>query len=296
MCFAEDTHKNYVIPGHVAHGVNVFNDEPIADYSIVTPYARGLNENPPLTEIGYYQPGADDAGRITADVDPKTPVATSSSLSRFFGVFDTVDPSLFNQTLDKIGSYFTGYSSATDRILLTPYADAEPGDIYVAKGVRERPTIKQWNKIKGVARMWCNNDESRGVVEIAVRNAFPNQLYTLWDIGVLNPQTPDSTTYAAPFGGLPNVLMTNKKGCGYKKLHVPFCPKRTCDGGSASCSSYVSLFYHWDDQVYGGAAANTFGGLPLGVLGGNHMVWPMSGEIIQEPSTNFGKKRLQCRS
>ncbi|PCK02971.1 MAG: hypothetical protein COA42_21490 [Alteromonadaceae bacterium] len=281
-----------VITGYAAHGVNVFNNHTLVDYTSEFPYAPGLNEIPALTEIGYFQPGADDAGTITDETDSNLPVATSSSLARFFGVVDFVDPSNFNQSLDLIGSNLMGYQSTTDRGLLVPFELAGPGDTYVAGGVNSRPTVGEWGEISGVARIRCDDDG--GVVEISVRDAFPNQLYSLWDIGVLNPKTESEVVYSTPFGGLPNVMTTDENGCGYKKITTPFCPKRSCAEGEASCSAYISLFYHWDDQIYGGAAANTFGGLPLGVLGGNHIVWPMAGTAVNEPANEFKSRSLQC--
>jgi len=86
---------------------------------------------------------------------------------------------------------------------------------------------------------------------------------------------------------LPNVVVTDSEGCGYKKMKVRVCPKRSCEPGMESCSAYISLFYHWDDQIYGGAPDNALAGLPSGLLGANQMVWPMSGDILQSPSSVF---------
>lgn len=286
--------ERFVIPGYVAHGVNVFNNKPIADYSAVFPMTPSLNMTPALNEVGYYQPGGDDAGRITAQTPLNTPLATSSSLSRFFGVYDATDPSLFNRTLDQIGSFTMGYSSATDRTILTPFEQASQGDAYTAKGVNSSPTVGDWAEISGRLKINCLSD-NRAIVKVGVRDAIPNQVYTLWEIGVANPQTPQESAISGPFGGTPNIIVTDAKGCGYKKFEVPYCPtKPDCDKDDATCGAYVSLFHHWDDQVYGAAAANTFGGLPLGVLGANHMVWPLAGEPLQSPSTRYKRGRMKC--
>ena len=71
--------------GHVTHGINVFNDEPLVDYSGVSPSVPWLNADPLVKEIGVIGPsGALDADVITAETDRTLPMATIRSFVDFF--------------------------------------------------------------------------------------------------------------------------------------------------------------------------------------------------------------------
>jgi len=154
--------RKYKIPGYVSHGVNVFNNKAIVDYSNVNYYQHGFNAEPPLTEIGYFQLGKTESGIITESTDKDSLVATSSTIARFFQVYNLIDTTLVNIPVDQIGSNFFGYTSTHDRKRVLQFDKARANDVYMADGVIENPTIAQWNKINGVANIYC--DELGGVV------------------------------------------------------------------------------------------------------------------------------------
>ena len=214
--------KTTSLDGYVVHGINVHNNNFLVDYSKVSPTIPWLNPATPLTEIGAFNPaaGATNASVITKNTPPSTHVATIRTLTDFFGF--TVDPLLFNKTLDQIGSNFFGSMGPTDRMLIDEYEDASVG-VYAAKGVNSKPTVDEWNAIKGRLEYSCYEDGS-ATVEIGIRNAFPKSLYTMWDVGALKPQTSQETGYAVPLGGIPNVIVTDENGCGRAKVEVPYCP------------------------------------------------------------------------
>lgn len=283
------------VPGYVSHGVNVFNEEFLVDYSAVSPRVPWLMPSPAINEIGVLDldAGAVDAKVITADTDPDLPVATIRSFADVFNPTGDYDPQIFNRSLDEIGSNFFGFTEVTERLKLVPFSEAIPGDIFLAAATRARPTVREWNAASGRIRYRCRGDGS-AVAHVAVRDAMPNAVYTLWDIGTLNPLSEEEEGYPAPFGGLPNILLTDANGCGYKRVETPFCPGRPCAAEADSCTSYISAFLHWDQQVYGGAPAATFAGVPIGVIGGNHIVWPMSGTPLREPQNPFQGSNLRC--
>lgn len=285
--------KTISLDGYVVHGINVYNNKFIVDYSLASPTIPWLNPATPLTEIGAFNSasGATNASVITKNTSSSAYVATIRTLTDFFGF--AVDPLLFNKTLDQIGSNFFGSTGPADRMLIDKYEGASVG-VYAAKGVNSKPTVGEWNAIKGRLEYSCHEDGS-ATVEIGIRNAFPKSLYTMWDVGAFKPQTSQETGYAVPLGGIPNVILTDENGCGRAKVEVPYCPSRSCEVGSDSCSSYISLLYHWDDQVYGADPGATFYGFPAGVIGANHMAWPMSGTALEKPHNGF-KGSLSCNS
>ena len=283
-----------VVQGYVVHGVNVFNNEFISDYSNATPGIVFLNPQPPFIEIGALDPGAPDSETITADTDTSRLVATNRRFVDFFGI--PSDPTLFNIPLNEVGTNFFGFTDPTDRIVPGEFvADSEPS-IYVRPRVNAGPTIEEWNKIRGVVRYQCRRDGTARV-EVAIRDAFPFGVYTMWDVGARNPLTGDESLYAVPLGGLPNILQADRRGCGHEVLEVPYCPGRPCEEGAESCSSYLSIAHHWDYQVYGASPGGSFVGVPVGAFAANHMVWPMSGDILMPPSTKLSgalRRDLSC--
>lgn len=283
------------VEGYVTHGVNVFNDQFIADYTSASPLVPWLNPDPPLYEIGVFADGADDSEIITSDTDKSRLVATNRRFLDLFGELFGLeaDPALFNRTLDQVGSNFFGFQEITDRIVPLDFEDATEATVYRRVGTNPSPTLEEWNRISGIITYECLKDGS-ATVEVSVANAFPNAIYTLWDVGAMDPLTEQEQGYAVPLGGLPNTFQTNDKGCGNVTVRVPYCPGRPCQPGAKSCSSYLSIAHHWDQQTYGASPAASFLGIPVGAYTANHMVWPMSGALQQQPHNRWDRKSARA--
>lgn len=284
-----------VIPGYVTHGINTYNGKPIGDYSNTIPYVPALNPSDAIREIGVLAPGKSDAGEIVDSTDRDLPVATTRSFFDFFNPGGKIDESLVNVTLDKIGTNYFGFTALDDRVQIEEFP--EPGtdpSIYRNKKTYSSPTVGEWEEISG--RMIVKlREDGTSVVSVSIRDALPHGVYTLWDVGARNPKSPEGSLYATPLGGVPNILYADENGCADVEIELPYNLGRQCTLESASCTSYVSAFLHWDGQVYGGAPAATFGNLPVGLYGSNQMVWPFNGELQQEPKTEFPKRWRQCR-
>lgn len=299
MAFASEDDKSKStttgsIPGYVSHGTNTYNGMPIGDYTKVAPKIGMFHASPPIEEIGVYQKGAINAGSITEKTDRRLPVATTRVWLNAMYPTGHVDPNWINVPLAKIGTNFFGSSAITDRVVPVDYPNAaiEP-TIFREKGVISSPTVADWEKISGKLS-YVNHKDGTSTVKITINDAFPNAVYTLWDVGVKNPLTELESMYGIPFGGLPNIVLTNAKGCGYKEISLPYQVNRECKKGAASCTSYVSAFYHWDTQVFGGDPAASGYGAPVGVIAGNQMIWPTTGDVLVEPVTKFKSKKHGC--
>ena len=288
---AEQPERDIIIAGYITHGVNVYNDQIMVDYSQVTPLVPWLDAQPKILEVGALAAGEANAERITAATDRSLPLATIRSFTDFFAPGVTYDPSLFNRPLREIGSNFFGFSAVDDRVVPAEFDEAGAGIAFYAKGHNSTPTVGDWDKASGQMRVQCADDGS-ATAEVTLRGAFPNAVYTLWEVGALNPGTPNEQGVVGPFGGLPNVLLTDSKGCGHVELTLPFCPVRSCDG--ESCTNYVSAFYHFDNQVYGGSPEAFGAGMPAGVVGSNHVVFPTTGVTLIEPQNRFSPRRAGC--
>ncbi len=281
-----------IVPGYVTHGVNVYNEQTMVDYTAVSPLVPWLHVEPKIVEIGAYADGQDNAERITAGTDRNLPLATIRSFTDFFAPGVPFDPELYNKPLNAIGVNYFGFSAADDRVLPKRFEQSGHGDIYYAKSHDSMPTVADWDRASGQMRVHCRADGSASA-EVTVRNAMPNGVYTLWEVGAIAPLTPQEQGSVAPFGGLPNVLLTDAKGCGHVQVELAFCPTRSC-ADSGSCTSYVSAFYHWDNQVYGGSPEAHGVGMPAGVIGSNHLVFPTTGTPLIAPQNRFIPRRDGC--
>lgn len=281
-----------VVPGYITHGVNVYNDKTMVDYTAVTPLVPWLHVEPKIVEVGALAEGQANAERISDATDSSLPLATIRSFTDFFAPGVEYDPALFNRPLREVGVNFFGFSGTTDRVAPREFDQADAGQIYYAKGHDSTPTVADWDRTSGQMRVMCAADGTARA-ELTLRDAMPNAVYTLWEVGAVNPGTPAEQGAVGPFGGLPNVLLTNSKGCGHVEVELPSCPTRSCVGGD-SCVSYVSAFYHFDNQVYGGSPDAWGDGLPAGVIGSNHVVFPTSGTPLMAPQNRFKSRRSGC--
>lgn len=279
------------IQGHVAHGVNLYNGSAIGDYSSVSPTVGQLFELP--REIGALaEEGAGDSDVITPETDRRLPVATTRGFLDFFNPGGRVDESLLNVTLDQIGNNFFGFETTDDRVVLPsfPEGPAEPAPSR-RKGVNDSPTVGDWEEISGLLTVKSHKDGT-STVRVTIRDAFPDAVYSFWDGGVFNPLSEQEGGYVIPLGGVPNFTVTDENGCAFKEFDLSYDLARACETGADSCSSFVAGFYHWDGQLYGTSPAGTFANAPTGVYAGVQMLFPTSGELLQEPATKFERPRI----
>ena len=152
----------------------------------------------------------------------------------------------------------------------------------------------EWEKGSGIIEIDC--DDGQAEVVVTVCNLLPEALYTVLDIGIVNPG-PEETIYFGPAGGLGNVIRTDEYGDGKLKIDMPWCPTRKCiPGESIDCQMYFSVFHQANYMIWGGSFGAVFfdPSLPAGVIGSNILWFPLFGELQQEPLNRF--KTKNCRS
>lgn len=94
--FAHKAKSSHRITGYVAHGINVYNNQFIVDYSDASPMVSWLNPAEPIKEIGIFSPGADNADPINENTDRSLPVATTDGYVNFFNPGGQFDSNLLN--------------------------------------------------------------------------------------------------------------------------------------------------------------------------------------------------------
>lgn len=268
-------HRVFQVEGHVSHGVNVFNNLPIVDFSQSSIIFRFF---PPIHEVGAFTPGAVNASRIF----PQTPLGSlvanidSFDLQRSIGSPRGVGP--WNVPLQKVPTIGLDSANINDRRVSKSFAMTKnPSNIggpYLSADADEFITLRKWNKASGRISGVCYSDGT-AKVKVQLKNGLPNAVYTLWDVGITNPLTLKEQPSAGPFGGLPNVVTTGKAGKGSLVRKLNYCPADKCEG-SERCTLYISFFYHFDHMVYAASPALDSGGQPIGQIAGNQIQFFMN--------------------
>lgn len=271
--------------GHVTHGVNTFNNKAIVDFSGSSNIFAALG---PAHEIGVLQPGAGNASIITEDVPPETLMANIDAfdLQMGLGLPSGVGP--FNIPIAKVPTIFAGSMTINNRVTPNEFSDSSDvtllGSPYLSKRADNNVTLGKWNRASGRISGSCNKNGAR--VRVQIKNGLPNGVYTMWDVGVRNSVTDQEAISAGPFGGLPNIITTNRAGSGSLRRELNYCPTDKCRG-SARCTLYVSLFYHFDHMVYAGSPAIDSAGQAIGMVASNQIQFFINADVIVPQQNRF---------
>lgn len=133
-------------------------------------------------------------------------------------------------------------------------------------------TLGEWLEGSGVATFQCQEGEAP-TAEIRVRNLLPNRLYTVW--GVFQ-----NGEGAVPFGGPPNVIMTDELGNGSMSRVLNFCPLETTPEGADLL--YLVVVFHSDQQVYAMQPTLPDAGFPPGVVAHPQLQFSVQGTPLLE--------------
>ena len=129
---------------------------------------------------------------------------------------------------------------------------------------RQPITLESWLGAKGRLKIVCEDEEA--VLKLNAKNLIPQGLYSVWGVWRDFAAT-DLLT--APLGGLPNLLVADKRGKAKYQRELRFCPMDLAPDGSSLM--YVRLIWHADGGGSGTTPADPaleytfvgFGGLPF---------------------------------
>ncbi len=154
-----------------------------------------------------------------------------------------------------------------------PLAEGQPGDAVTRSFSNEPITVDGWLKASGKLKVRCFENGS-ATVDIKLKGLIPNGVYTLWTIykvdqdddGVIDGIAP------YPFGGVPNVIIPDKKGKARVSRTVGYCPL------TDENLLFIDIAYHSDGNVYGGAPDLPFASFPqpMGSVTHTHVQFPFS--------------------
>ncbi|WP_281559353.1 hypothetical protein [Thalassomonas sp. RHCl1] len=239
--------ESKVIKGHITTGVNNYCGKKLFKFPDAYESLNDLS----FQFVGQYDPdpNAQDAIRLSADNCQDDTILASTTdpgnvawLQSFLDMPDA-DPRLKNIKLmdkptyvDLVGNH--GYIDRTrpEHSNPVPYFDGPSEDI----------TLGEWSQARGKYAFTCYDDGSAKTVA-RFRKLFPNTMYSM--LGVWDNA---GQVVVQPFGGLPNVFITDKKGRARYEKHVNGCPLRPSDDGSELL--YLIISWHPNASITGASS------------------------------------------
>eukprot|EP01083_Nonionella_stella_P235232 827375_1 len=259
----------------------------------------------------YEQQVYNPKGKYATLPTRKTPRSKLLSTGRDFiigfeGAFPepmTPNPDLFNIPYLDIGTTIPGSLTIDEREPAKEFDDlinSNPSELYpltyLPEGALRLPTLDDWEQASGVIEIECNTGRTGpAIIKVKACNLLPSSIYTVWEVGIVNPGVEDEETlYTHPSGGIGNVIRSNLNGYGALEYRTPWCPLRDCVAGeSIDCQLYFSIFHHPDYIVWGGDFAGVSWkpySYPAGVAGSNHLWFPIYGTYLQQPLNRWKRK------
>lgn len=205
--------------------------------------------------IAAYNPGGDEPLPLTPDTPLSTLVATTS---------DSADPSLINLPLRQVPTNISG--DGEERASLPGQLDAAPLELNQTEP-SDPITLGEWLEGDGQAVFKCPKD-GPPTADVRVFDLIPNRVFTLWAVF-------DNGNGARPFGGAPNVIMTDEDGNGKFHRKLNFCPMDPIASGAEM--DFIVVVYHSDQQNYATQPTQPGRGFPPGVVAHPQLQFTVNG-------------------
>lgn len=270
--------------GFVTHGINVFYGKKLYNFSKAS---HILEMAPVVEDIGIFNPdpGAFNASRITEDT-PEDAMMASVFPNYFhsFGFMGFPTPmGPFNVPIYSTPTFTTRSFHIEERYPPAPFEASDNvlnQTNYAVYRKQDVLTLGQYNSARGHLIIVC---ERNGRARFKLRiEGIPLALYTAWDVMVTDAHTPHEFLASSPFGGIPNVIATDRRGFGEMSRKLNYCPLKKCRG-SERCSAGIILAYHFDNMVYGAGTDLGVQGFGLGNAAAIHMMFAINGKPYMEP-------------
>jgi hypothetical protein len=116
-------------------------------------------------------------------------------------------------------------------------------------------TLDEFRDVDGNMFLKCRADGTAKAV-IRLRGYSPNEVLTIWAIWLTTP--PGGSQLAPlplPFGGLPNVIVPNKRGVARFERELNYCPMDEQEDGSRLM--FLDVATHFDGDTYGATPATS---------------------------------------
>jgi hypothetical protein len=280
--------RQYFIRGVAATGINDLCGSPLFSLNV----SENLLPTFHATVLGEYDPD----GEVPIPLSPTNCnddiiVATSTDLDFLARVgLPDVDIRLKNIPLRDVPVI----SSPDGSRSVIPTLGSVPGNALppTKSNPNDTITLGDWLDARGWMYIRCKADGS-AMVKLRFKNLIPNGVYSLW--GLWNTTPPgalQARIIPVPLGGIPNVMIPDRRGVASFSRELASCPKDvTADG---SIMLFVDLAYHSDSNLAG--AFPQIGGTPTkfktaegtefssrlvpGAVAHDHVLFLISGEKL----------------
>lgn len=227
-----DHGRRFIELGVPSTGLNRNLGQPIWRFPALEPFVPLFGD--PVALLGFNTVGALDAlvgvgAGNSAPLSPASPGDTilASHLDPIGLGFVGLDPStvpfsVLNVPLDETAVLVDDFGvnredvvCATDSSALNVITRAGPCD--------DTLTLATWQRARGVGVFDCRSDGSARA-RLFMRNLRPNRLYTVWLIIEDFASGPQFLVRPIPFGGVPNVVISDRWGRGQLDRELNYCP------------------------------------------------------------------------
>ena len=249
-----DGSRHYFEHGIAVTGLNDLCGSPV--FSLPAP--GSLPPTFHATTLGEYDPG----GALPIPISPTNcnddiVVTTNTDLNFLTAVgLPDIDSRLKNIPLREVPviSNPDGSRSAV------PALESVPGN--ALPPTKSNPnytiTLGDWLDARGWMSLRCKADGTARV-KLKFKNLIPNGVYSLWGLwNTLRPGAVNTRITPVPLGGIPNVMIPDRKGKATFVRELASCPKDVTANGSIMM--FIDLAYHSDNNVSG--AFPQIGGTP----------------------------------
>lgn len=169
--------------------------------------------------------GGGNSLELTPAVDPDSLIATHLDVfgMSLLGVDpDTVPLDKLNVPYDQVEVLADDFGVGREHLPCStdvPYG----GAITRAAPCTEDITIGEWMSANGFSVISCHADGTATMSQLGW-NLRPNRMYSIWYVAENFAAGPTKTVTAFPFGGVPNIVTTDKHGVGYFERELSYCP------------------------------------------------------------------------
>lgn len=224
--------RRFFEPAVATTGLNRLFGEPIWRFPALEAFVPIFG--PPVATLGFRTLGAFDAelgpgGGNAPALSPEMPGSTvlashMDPLGLSFVGLDpaSVPPEVLNVPIHRASVLVDEHGVTRSEI---PCADdsPDPASIYRSAPCGQAVTLNQWMRAYGRAVFQCFRDGSARAT-LTMRRLRPNRLYTVWAVVEDFESGPQFLIRPVPFGGVPNVTVTDRYGRASISRDLMYCP------------------------------------------------------------------------
>lgn len=236
-----------VIEGIAVTGPNSLLGQQVADF--------GPGGSTGADLVAEFNPGGSEPLPLTPATPGDSLVATTAA--------GGADSSLWNLPLRQVPTNIS--ADGNERASLPGQLSADTFDFNQTEPANPI-TFDEWLQGEGQLRFRCH-DDGTATTDVRVRGLLPNRVFTLWAIFRENG--------AIPFGGAPNVIMTDEFGDGEFHRSLNFCPAQATDSGDKL--DYIVVVFHSDQQNYATQPTLPGRGFPPGIVAHPQLQFTING-------------------